>query len=294
MIVPIRRPHIALLALTVLIGQWGCAAGRITVPPEPLSEEARANLGTTGVVSARFSPEAQLEGPTSGKGSGSAKGIAALFFGLILGGTAAAGFGAAFGVLLAPVFGMGGAVYGAIAAESAATVGEAEGTLKKIVADLKIQESMQDCVLQMAREQTRYSFILLDDWGPTVPGEGVDYSSLTIEGVNTILEISVERLGLLGEGINPPLPLVMSTRARLVKANDGTELYAGTWVYQSRTRKFVEWAANDAQPFREEVDRASQSLATEIGDVLFQFQRQQPETEVEQSTGAPESEPGWR
>lgn len=220
-------------------------------------------------MSARFSPEAQLEGPTSGKGSGVGKGAASGILSSILGGLMAGGVGAVAGVLLAPAFGIGGAVYGAIAAESAATVEETEHTLRKTVAGLEIQESLRDRVFQVAREQTRHSFVLVEDRGPTVPGNGVSYSPLTVEGIHTVLEVSVEKFGLPGGGINPPLPLTMSARARLVKAANGTELYAATWVYQSGMRKFVEWANDNAQPLRDELERAYQALAEQIVDQLF-------------------------
>lgn len=61
----------------------------------------------------------------------------------------------------------------------------------------------------------------------------------------------------------------MSTRARLVRVDDGAELYTREWVYRSGTRKFVEWAANNAQPLRDELDRGLQALAEQIVDELF-------------------------
>jgi hypothetical protein len=78
---------------------------------------------------------------------------------------------------------------------------------------------------------------------------------------------------LVGGGINPPLPLVVTAHARLVRVADGTELYAAPWTYRSGTRKFVEWAANNAQPLRTELDRAVQTLAETIVEELFLLYR---------------------
>ncbi len=68
-----RKSIVVWISIFFLMGQVGCAL----TPPPLLSEEVRAQLGTIGVVSARFIPEAQFEAPTSGKGSGAAKGAAA-------------------------------------------------------------------------------------------------------------------------------------------------------------------------------------------------------------------------
>ena len=89
------------------------------------------------------------------------------------------------------------------------------------------------------------------------------------KGIDTVLEIGVERLGLAGSGINPPLTLVMNSRARLIRVSDGAELYLNTLVYHSRKRKLRDWGADNAQPFREEVDRAYQGLAERFVEYLF-------------------------
>ena len=273
------------LSLVFLIGQWGCATAP-KPPPPLLSEQVRANLGTIGVATARFSPEAHLEAPTSGKWSGAGKGAAAGFFGSIQGAAQGGGYGGAVVLLLSPVFAMGGAIYGAIAAESAEKVEAAEATFKKALADLKIQETFRDRVLQVARDQTRHVLVLVPEHGPTAPGGAVEYSFVASQGVDTVLEIGVEKLGLPGGGINPPLSLIMNAHARLVRATDGMELHARTWIYRSGTRKFVEWAADNAQPLHEELERAYQSLAEQVVDELFLLYLVPPISSVGEGQGA--------
>jgi len=280
-----RKTIVTALVLLLLIGQWGCATTQGPQPPR-LSEEVRANLGTIGVVSGRFSQEAHLEAPTSGKWSGAGKGAAAGFFGSIQGAAQGGGYGGAVVLLLSPVFAMGGAIYGAIAAESAEKVEAAEATFKRALADLKIQETFRNRVLQVARDQTRHVLVLLLEHGPTAPGGAVEYPFVTSQGVDTVLEIGVEKLGLPGGGINPPLSLIMNAHARLVRATDGMELYARTWIYRSGTRKFVEWAADNAQPLHEELERAYQSLAEQVVDELFLLYLIPPISPVGEGQGA--------
>ena len=111
-----RHPIIILMSLALGVGQWGCATAP-KAPPPLLSEQVRANLGTIGVASAPFSPEAHLEAPTSGKWSGAGKGAAAGSLASIGGGLQSGHpIGFALWIALAPLFAMGGAVYGAIAA----------------------------------------------------------------------------------------------------------------------------------------------------------------------------------
>ena len=72
-------------------------------------------------------------------------------------------------------------------------------------------------------------------------------------------------------GVNPPLALDMSVRARLIRVSDGTELYSDIWTYNGTRHKFAGWALNNAHPFREQLDRASQSLAYTIIWTLFRY-----------------------
>ena len=112
--------------------------------------------------------------------------------------------------------------------------------------------------------------------GPAALNEEVSYRLLAREGIDTILEISVLALGLAGEwGVNSPLAVFMTVRTRLIQVVDDTALYDSTSKYRSTTDKFIEthkfteWAANNAQPFREELVRAYQSLARKIVEELF-------------------------
>jgi len=255
-----RKSIVISLSITLLIVQWGCAHAP---PPRPfrptLSEEVRTTLETIGVVSANVILGPQFKGGTRGRLHGAAKGALCGFTLCFAGG----GGGDPLGTLVvAAVSGPIGLGVGAFMAESGSKVKKAEAALNKAVGELNVQETFRDRVLRVARDQTSHNFVLLQDQAP--------YSSLADKGVDTVLEIGVVRLILEEvEGINPPLALVMSATARLVKVSDETELYLYTLVYHSRKRKLTDWAADDAQPLREEVDRAYQGLAERIVDDLF-------------------------
>jgi hypothetical protein len=173
------------------------------------------------------------------------------------------------GIALVPVFALGGAIYGAVVAESAATVAEAEASLSQALTEVKVQEALRDRVLLVARDQTPHPVILLEETGATARTEGVRDPPSAEGASDTFLEVRVAALRFVGGGINPPLALVMNVETRLVSAEDRGTLYEATLEYRSRTRKFTEWAADNAQPFREELERAVHSLAERIVEEVF-------------------------
>ena len=251
------------LSITLLLLQWGCA--HAPPYPQPPSEEVRAALGTIGVVSAAVTSETQLKGPTRGKLHGAGKGAA---YGALQGMVA----GLEAYIIGAPVFGaIGGTIglgLGAIIARSGSEVKETEAALTKALGELKVQETIRDRVLEEAREKTQHTFVLVEDQVP--------YSSLADKGIDTVLEVGVLELKFEGKGINPPLTLVMSVRARLIRVSDETELYVYTLDPPStNARKFTEWAADDARPLRDELEDINQYLAKQIVEKLFLQYRNQ-------------------
>lgn len=196
----VRYPTINFLFIALLIGLSACAYGpRPQVLPPPPSEEVRAKLGTIGVVSARFTPEAKFDTPAKGRASGAWEGtkqgavIGAAIVGaiggvpLIIGapiGIVTAGIGALAGGIVGTI---PGSIHGAVTALPSETVEEAEAALKMALADLEVQEAMGDHVLQVAEDQTHHHLVLLTDQGPTTPDEEASYGSLTDNGIDTRL-----------------------------------------------------------------------------------------------------------
>jgi hypothetical protein len=125
--------------------------------------------------------------------------------------------------------------------------------------------------LKIAHERTRHHFISLDHKGPASPDEKVNYHFLINEGIDTALEISPLMFGLVRKeiNINPPLSFQMKIRARVVRVVDSTELYAHVFKYESSHKKFIDWSADNGQPFKEEFSQGIQNLASDIVDDIF-------------------------
>lgn len=276
MSISLRHLMITGLSIVFLLGQVGCATGPYLLPPPP-SELVRGRLGTIGVVSAQFTPRAELPPPAKGGGAGAGRGMAtgagkgAALVGKLASGCV--GEGCAIVLLMIPaaiIGGVVGGVAGAASAVPAEAVADAETALKSALADLTIQETLRGHILRIAKARTPHAFVLVTEHGPSAPNGNVSYRSLASQGIDTVLETGVLTLDLVGEwDVNPPLALVMAVRTRLIRVTDDAELYAHTLEYLSGFRTFTDWAADNAQPFRNELSLAYQSLSEKIVEELF-------------------------
>ncbi|MCI0408325.1 MAG: hypothetical protein L0191_07140 [Acidobacteria bacterium] len=270
-----RRSIICSVLAATLLGQSACSAvtpGFSLLPPPP-SEDIRSEFGIVGVSSGKFLPKFELSGPAKGpaQGAGRGAGIGAAYGALP---AAGGGLGAVVGVAGAIVGAVVGLPVGAFLAESPAKLVEKEAALRKAVADLRIQETFRDRVIVAGRDETRHAFVPVAAYGPNAPGEQVDYRALANEGVQTILEVSVETIDLHGVwwhhgAMNPPLLLRMTVRTQLVRTGDRKELYGHTLTYQGPARPLEDWLVSGGKRLREELDRASASLVERIVDEVF-------------------------
>jgi hypothetical protein len=257
-----------------------------TLPP-PLSESARSELGTIGVVTAHFLPKPVFQIPAKGWLAGVGRGAAnwsAAGASAPLGGGAPSGGGAnnaagnaaagvvilALAVAAGTIGGMAGSFAGAAKAEPAEKVNASENILQSAVSSLRIHESMRDRFIQLAQNQTRERFVVLLDEGPNSPEEKIDYTSLRNEGIDTVVEMSVVSFGLAGPwDVNPLLSFSLDSHVRVIRIYDGVVLYDTPLIFRGGEHTFSDWAINNGQPFHEELEVALRALTEKIADELF-------------------------
>jgi hypothetical protein len=266
----------------------GCASESIRVPLHviPASEEARAELASVGVVSARFIPDARFDLPITGWGAGAARGAKIGVGGLWgiwldppgaeFGGS---GDGLALALLLAleialtPPVALVGSIVGAIIAEPVSTVEQAEAALKRILAEAKIQEVLRDHVLALAQKETHYSLVALADWGPTDAGTSGDYRLMSNTEVSFILEVGISAVELKSPNkdwaINPSLTVRILAVARIVRRRDNATMYTQTFECTGSERTFTEWASNNAQKLREVFEGCYDTVADQVVENAF-------------------------
>jgi len=255
----------------VLLLLLSCA----TIPkqPPPPPQELRADLGRIGIVSASFQPEVRFQKPMT-KGAAALHGAGEGAIGVLR--TPCSGYGCAGVLALVPVGAAIGSIVGAVMGVSSGKTEETEDILNGCLATVNFQETMREHFLSAAKEKTNYPFVLLDLQGPQAMDEEVTYGSLSDKGIDTVLEIGLRKCQLWGKegSINPHLHFLTAVGIRLIRTTDGHVLFSRSFVYDNgKARlKFSEWGVNNAQPFREELDRAFQFLALEIVGAVYMIQ----------------------
>ena len=262
-----------------LMLQLGCVGKVIGLRqiPQPPSEQLRTHFGTIGVVSVKFLPEVEILWPAKGWASGCERegGMMAAVWAAtpLQGGAGGDPTALLIWYALTPFAALGGCIHGAREAPPAAKVEMTQEELNKYVhAGIEIQEKMRDQFLQVAKEQTHYAFVVLEDQGRATHDEELRYGSLADQGIDTVIEIGVLKFGLRGEPMeaNPSLSLFMTLLTRVIRTADGQAVYDAILTYESEANQTVDvWATNGSQLFRQEFGPCYHTLAEKIVEEVF-------------------------
>jgi hypothetical protein len=275
--------HLGLVAM-LLLGVLGCA--HTPLGPAPLPAEVREQLGRIGVAYQGPASLTVWARPVRGAGEGAGKGAMEA-----LGGAAAfsgGGMGALGVIILSPGIAALGALVGAALAPSAAAVADAEVILDQVVADPDIPVAVRDHILQAVHIQRPQAVLLLPEPDAAAEDEAIAQAARSREGIDTVLEVSGPTIYLrkrdYAGDINPSLRLSVSLYCRVMRSVDRALLYTYSPEYHGEARTFTAWAANNAQAFRQELDRASETLARQIVAQLFG-----PDPSLEKESVAPQT-----
>jgi hypothetical protein len=277
------------LCVIFMLGQWGC----VTQPPA-LPTELRAQLGTIGIVSAKYTPEPDFEGPgtgfiehTSGVWEGVKSGAKE---GAYKGGSVGSyvleytqeyhGFWHPGALLLALVSSVVGATVGTIAgglggmtmgminpqdSNPRADQAVVRQTLDKYLQKMGMQERIRKDMVAFARQNTSHQVRELDKEGPTQRGREVSYQKLKEQNLDTVLEVSVLSLGLEGtSAFDPEFSIFMVVKADLRRVEDDALLYRTTLTHTSQSLPYEEWAGNNVYAFQRALNEGYRDLAEQV------------------------------
>jgi hypothetical protein len=268
------RPSVVWLStIFFLVLQISCAH-KGTVPP---AEKVREKLGKIGVVSAHFEPEYSLQkrvSKRSREASRKAKQYTQEWYrkDFMFGDNPVTlCLGVVIWLIMFPIAACTGCIVGAVKAQPDQELdAETEAALREAFEQVNIQEVVRDCIWLTAIEKTNYTFFNLDERGPSSPDEEVDYSHVADKGIDTVLEISVLDVGLVGSGKTyPNLVFFMSLQTRLIRAVDGEEVYTTIVPYYGEMHTYSLWAADNAKLFRAALSTGSEKLSGEVVELLF-------------------------
>jgi hypothetical protein len=175
-------------------------------------------------------------------------------------------YGMAAGLILAPVFAAGGAIYGAVTAEPlkeyhAVELVEGAPALFQAVGD---GAELRGLLTEMLAAQS-------DSRGhelrPVDADETFAYGTVPADA-DALLTLSVSTLGLVGRvEEDPNVKLILRGLAHMVTRDAGSA-YWNDWSYESANRRVSRWRADDARRFREEVARAAEVIARRLAACL--------------------------
>lgn len=311
----LRATWIVGLCAALLLGQLGCATS-----PEPLNLFSQADR--IGVVSAQYTPAVEFELPAkgvlAGTGRGAVRGTGAMIvlvpsmtltgtlvgayvgltypsvgpdkmFALVAAPFLGGALGAAMGAITGAGYMVGGLFAGPFYAESKALVEESEKRLQTAVVEMRIQEAMQEAIIEQGRAIGFQRLLAIKDQGPTTPSDLLTYLPLKDAQLDYFIEVRVTRLWLKSASafpkkpsdiwlspqtilkINPPLSFGMEVRAKVIRSADAYVLDDTVWRSESDSKLFREWAENDGRVFQEEFAAMNRNFAIKITNNLTRF-----------------------
>ena len=158
---------------------------------------------------------------------------------------------------------------GFIAGTDDETLRKAERSIRQGMAKSRFADDVGRQIGEIARTRADVSLVPLSN--DQLPGFGqTNYTVFAAHGIQTALEIVVFTTRLRpGEGFNPPMRLEASVHVHLTRVADGVALYSAAFDYGGSSRKFANWAADDAKLLRAEIQSCSRQFAQRIVEHLF-------------------------
>ena len=267
---------LSLLAfVAVPLGLGGCTHTPNTYTMKPQKVETiRSNLGTIGISLSEYKAEAEISLPARGVLGGAGRGfVMGATLPVMVGAASPIPGGTVIGIFFVPIGAVVGTFYGAAKAAPAKEVDKAKAVVNRTVDELRavdLQLRLRDQVVELARERTALTIVPLSGVGPQDAKEVVQYDQLNIPGVDTVLELRLERGGLWGlYTIKPPSSAFFEIRARLIRVSDNEVLLDDVIFCASEERSYKEWSEDEGQLFLESIISCIPSLAEKVVDDFF-------------------------
>jgi hypothetical protein len=267
----------SIAGVALLLFQFGCATARPAQPPS-VSEDARAQIRTVGIVSAENITDVKIQEPRgkwTGFWSGAGEGALNVMGGMGSAGGNCQGIGCGLIVIIvagaAAVGGIVGGIMGAIQGVPAEEKQKAGEAIETALKDLKIDETLADCILDEGLIRTPHDFMLVEKTGTGSAEKKVTYDREANQGIDTVLEIRAVEFGLMGQSkADPLLSFYMNADIRLIRTADNIELYHYPFKYCSRiSPQFSEWGRDNARLFTKEFGLSAQNICEQIVKTLF-------------------------
>ena len=228
-------------------------------------------LGTLAIVPSETVPRSNFATFAKGRTQGAATGA------IVAGGATAAavlivvataGAAAPYALVFAPVMvaagGAGGAAVGAVSAVPADKAREVETMLRESAMRLDSQQAFAAHVAAAVQADSA-----LRRGPPSDARSIIEVNVIAIELEGCIARRMFDPDACPGGTRNPALGLSLHVATRLVRANDGEEIFNREFRFRGPRRQLASWMADDARHFHEELARAYEELGGRVADELL-------------------------
>jgi hypothetical protein len=249
--------------------------------PRPLTDvqidEQKGKLGAIGIVAGSKIPNVYIKVParnvTEGMKEGAKVPIQAAG-GLVQGCDGSAAefclLVLATGVALAPAGAIVGGLKSAVSPDQTEVINVSEAKINQTLADLHMNEHLRDRFASQLADLQTFTTKKVATTATEQDGQKPDYRSLRPTGVDTVSEVEVQTLSLSGLGVvQPNLSLYLYAQVRLISTVDNKNIISRHYSCWSKTSTFEEWASQDAQKFRAEIEHCYDTIAKNAVTDLF-------------------------
>jgi hypothetical protein len=167
---------------------------------------------------------------------------------------------------------VGGAASGAVSGYPADMLAEAEAQAKYILDSAYLQNKLLAKVEEYGNDQADIEFIRMPSADQDVLLDEPDYSALTDESIDAVLEVELISLILKrhsGSSSSQLSRLILDSRIRLVSVHTGIVLSDNQYKFFSLYNDLETWIDNDATVLESELQRGLQRLAEDAIDENF-------------------------
>jgi hypothetical protein len=260
-------PFLFVLASAVCTGCYSPGRSRIISEAAPVAESVRSSFGRVGLLLPESSPPFVFQYPrTTGEAmvNTAEKTWKVLDPDDELENIVA-------GAIVSGVFGIVG---GAVTGVSIGEIQKAETRMQRALEENPLLSGISNCVQSLLEARGSPPLIVIPDviaaeLNATDPTHR-NYHLLTAIGVDTLMEIRVERQGLQArERGNPPMAMEAVALVYLTSVPDGALLFTAPVHYRGHQHRFTRWADEDARRFRSDLKRVGRKVGGEIVEQVF-------------------------
>lgn len=266
-----RNKFTALVLATSIIIQSGCTPAVYKPSPQALN-----TLGTIIVTSSTSQPAIKLEGYSRSKTGSIATSAGGTFLDCmteVSHGSCSGSFCGGAMILLTAICAIASGVRGAVEGSKSPTHEKVEASEADIFSVLEtntIQHSLQKSVTNYAAA-SGHELNVIDQPLAEFVSEQRDYLSLAQDGIDTVMEVGLSEVGIMGKGVNEPAQLYMHATVTLISTKDNQVIALQSFIYEGASLFITDWSSNQAEPFTKGLQTGFKALGQHIYEQLFMF-----------------------